>query len=279
MKTIETVIATSRVDRHGDLITVEALREAEDRLRQGYLPVLFNHDPRVPPLGRAVDAEVRQTEDGSFQLVGKTEIFEPGDDLPFDPDGRRMIVREFESDKLTLVADRSYTAAEDWESLEALSEELDAGLERFEKKALEPISVLLLAVTGAAAAFASGFLNKMGGDAWDAAKPRLTKLLGRRRDDREEFLFIFEVLLVREEGPLSVQCTLTSPTEDEMERFWSDGLEQLEQQLPPVLAAGPKVSRVVLHYQNGAVVPGFAVRSDCVPLKLGDRSPETSDDG
>lgn len=279
MKTIETVIATSKVDRHGDRITVEALRGAAQQFRQGYLPMLFNHDQRVPPLGRAVHAEVRQMQDGSSQLVATTEIFEPGDVLPFDPHGRRMIVREYDSGRVTLVADRSYTAAEDWDSLEAISQELDARLERFEKKALEPISVLLLAVAGAAAAFATGFLNKMGGEAWDAVKPRLAQLLGRRRAEKEEFLFVFEVQLVRAEGPLSIQCILTSPTKDEMQRFWSDGMAQLQEQLPALLSAGSEISRVVLHYQDGAVVPGFAVRSDCVPLQLGSRSTEPRHDG
>ena len=94
-----------------------------------------------------------------------------------------------------------------------------------------------------------------------------------------EFLFILDVQLTRDTGLLSVQCILTSPNPEDLKSFWSDGVRDLEWWLPRLKKLGPEVSRVVMHYQDQEVVPGFAVRSDCVPLKIFQDRSGKRDDG
>jgi hypothetical protein len=60
MRYVEAIFATTHVDRHGDKLTYESLLGVVEQIRQGYVPMMFNHDPRVPPIGRLVDAEVRE---------------------------------------------------------------------------------------------------------------------------------------------------------------------------------------------------------------------------
>ncbi len=114
----------------------------------------------------------------------------------------------------------------------------------------------------------SGFQSKMGGDAWEFLKQRVSQLLARRRAEKREFLFIVELQVRRESDLFSVQCILTSPSAEQLEVFWSNGLALLQRQLPALLQLGPEIRRVTLHYANGRIEPGFAVRKDCVPLAL-----------
>src|SRR5437867_3089921 len=236
MKTVESVLATTRVDRHGDRFTKSALENTAAQAKRAYIPMMFNHDPRIPPLGRTIDAEVRQLPDGEYALVAISEVFEPGDDLVKPTEGRELKLRTFEPGRLTVVHDRSYQDDDDQGILLELSQLPDIRLESEEKKALEPLSVLLLALGGAATAFATGFIGKMGADAWEYLKPRLARLVLKRRAGSHEYLFIFELQVERETGLLSIQCILSSPSAEEFEAFWSRGIQALEKQLPLILA-------------------------------------------
>jgi hypothetical protein len=48
-------------------------------IRSAYLPMWNNHDPRIPPFGRVVAAEVRQLSDGECAVEAEIEVFEEGD--------------------------------------------------------------------------------------------------------------------------------------------------------------------------------------------------------
>jgi hypothetical protein len=133
-------------------------------------------------------------------LVAESELFETSGQLPPLTADREMLVHTFPLDRITIVRDRSYRHADDVAILDDLARDLSIGIEVLEKKALEPLSVLLLAVTGASALFVGGFLNKMGGDAWDYLKPKIAQLLARRRIDQPEYLFVFEVQVHRPSG-------------------------------------------------------------------------------
>ncbi len=280
MKVIETVMLRSGVDRQRVLIPRAAVEDFARQAKERYMPVIFNHDPRVPPFGRTVDVRTRETGDGELEAIAISEIFEPGDELPLEAAEKKMALRAFKHGQLTVVADLSYRNPPDQEMLAEFEAETNAVVEHFEKKALEPLSVLTLGlVAGALTAFASGFLSKMGGDAWDFVKLKLARLLARRREEEREFLFILEVQLERDAGLLSVQCILTSPSPDDLERFWVDGMQELEHWLVRLVKLGPEVSQVVLHYQDQHVIPGFGVRSDCVPLKILRDTTGKRDDG
>lgn len=239
------------------------VRQVQGRL----LPVWFNHDPRVPPLGRTVSAEVVPLEDGQFGLLATSEIFEPGDELSTLSDQREMALQHFDAGSITVVFDRSYRSAEDAALLAEIESIPSIKVRPYEKKAVEPLSVLLVALAFGASAFVGGLLNKAGSDAWDWLKPRVALLLSRRRQTLPEFLLVFEVQLQRHSGPLSIQCILTSPSEADVDLFWSAGLLSLEDLLPSLASTGPDIRRIVLHFEAGALVPGFAVRRDCVPLQ------------
>jgi hypothetical protein len=268
MTTTRTIMATTRVDRHGDRFTREALENAADQVKSAFLPVLFNHDPRHPPLGRTLEAHLVQLDDDEWALVAESEIFDPSTPLPPVSSEREMSLHAFPENRITIISDRSYRSQEDRALIEELSSRLSAHAEVMEKKALEPLSVLLIGMSAAATAFMAGFLNKMGGDAWNCLKESAKKLLANRRADQSEYLFIFEIQVRRASALLSVQCILTNPDTGEIEEFWSKGLARLEALLPLFMNSPEEIRRVVVSYKNGEFKGLFAVRSDCVGLHI-----------
>ena len=183
--TMRDIVATTRVDRHGDRFTREALEEAVAHFESTYIPVLFNHDPRVPPLGRSVEADVEQLEldDGEWGLIVTSEMFDMSATPPPLSSEREMSVRTFALDQVTVVRDRSYRHEGDAAIFDELTANTAVSVERLEKKALEPISASVRVFFVGAAAFVTGILNKMSGDTWEYAKPRIAKLLAHRKAD------------------------------------------------------------------------------------------------
>jgi hypothetical protein len=84
MRIIRTVMATTHVDRHNERLPLEALQSLKEHVDGAYLPFIFNHDPRCPPMGRVVRSEVTSLADGEHALEGEVEVFESGDSLVFD---------------------------------------------------------------------------------------------------------------------------------------------------------------------------------------------------
>lgn len=277
MNTIRTILATTRVDRHGDRFTREALEDAAEQAKSAYMPILFNHDPRVPPLGRTLRTFVEELPDGEWALVAESEVFETTGPPPPLTSDREMLIHAYPIDRFTIVRDRSYRHSDDLTILDEIASDFSINIEVMEKKALEPLSVLLLAVSAASAAFAGGFLSKMGSDAWDYLKPRIARLLARRRIDQPEHLFVFEVQAHRPSGVLAIQCILTNPTQDDLDRFWSEGLRKLDTLLPAIISFPDEICKVVVKYSEGDLHAEFAVRKDCVALKWG--FSESRDDG
>jgi hypothetical protein len=274
MRYVEAIFATTHVDRHGDKLTHEALLGVVEQIRQGCVPMMFNHDPRVPPIGRLVDAEVRELDDGEFALVSISEVFEPGDELPPLSDSREMSIRRFSEDAVHVVYDRSYLNSDERAILDAL-EALDSiKMEEEGKKALEPVSILLIGLMAAGGAIAAGFLNKLGADAWDYLREKLKELLARKRQQPDEYLVIIEIQTQRGDQLLSVQTILSSPLPQDLDQFLDHGLPQLESLFGQLMTLDPSVRKVVLMYTDNRLSISYAIRKDSVPLQIVPRSNE-----
>ncbi len=107
MKRYEAVIANSRVDRHGESISEESLRELANSIGDAYLPVGIEHDPREPPIGRVDSAYLRELPDGEHEVVAVFELFEG--DVPAVYDSQREIrLRTITNDQVQISYDRNY---------------------------------------------------------------------------------------------------------------------------------------------------------------------------
>jgi hypothetical protein len=265
---MEGVFATSHVDRHHEKITVEALRSFAAMTNSTYIPVLIEHDPRVPPQGRVISAELRQLEDGEYAVVGISEIFEEGDVIPFKNDGREIPICEFSENRIHIMYDRSYINREDIKEIENLKNLLNAEAEEEGKKALEPISVLGLGAAFILGGISSGFLNKVGEDGYELLKNKIKNLLNRKRLNKQEYLFRLETNIEREDGILNIVTIITNPTNEDIDSLLSSGLKQLDQLTERLGPETTNIKKIVCEFRAGELREPFGIRKDAVPVKL-----------
>jgi hypothetical protein len=260
-------MATTHVDRHNERFALEALELMAEAIRSGYLPFTYNHDPRRPPMGRAVDAEITPLADGEHALEAAVELFEAGPAPELDQTGRRIPVRDVPDGSLLLSIDRTFTRPEFTDAISEIAELFDSS-PRFEgKKALEPIAVLTITVGAyAVGRFASSFFSKLGANAADALSARLKQLVARRQPEDEERLLLVEFAFDHERERAVAQVILSGPSEEEIDRFLQNGIHQLDELLPRCVGTAEGVVRYVFRYSEGRATLSFAVRRDAVPL-------------
>ncbi|MEM6641830.1 MAG: hypothetical protein AAF616_02525 [Bacteroidota bacterium] len=94
MKRQQIVLSTTHFDRHGEMMTKEALEMGAETINSGRRPRIgVEHDMTLPPLGRISNAEVIQGEDGEYYLVAYQEFFDSAEEIKLD-DGE-IVVREY----------------------------------------------------------------------------------------------------------------------------------------------------------------------------------------
>lgn len=258
-------MATTHVDRHNDRLTREALESMRDHIQSSYLPFIFNHDPRCPPLGRTIDAEVVALADGEYALEAEVELFEPGP-LPPLVDDRSIALRELPADSLLLTIDRTFSGPEFESEVRELSELFGRSPQFEAKKALDPIAVLIISAGALALGkFTSSFFSRLGENAADALSAKLKQIFSHRHNGEVRLLrleFEFE-----HEGQRSrAEVILTDPTNEEIEQFLQEGLQRLDQLLPSYLDEIDGLVRYVFAYSKGDLTLQFALRRDAVPI-------------
>ena len=189
-------------------------------------------------------------------LVSEWELFEAGDLAPPVDSNRQIQLREL-ADGVNLEVDRSYRHDSDRRVLSRL-EGQGVTITHAGKKALEPISVLTIGLS----LVAGGFLAKAGADLWDALWSGVRKLLSHRRQAVAEFLLVLELQLRTVPKPLFVCIILDSPSDRDVQEVM-DRLERMVRAVAPhLLALDQEIVRVVFHYENGRLRPGYVIRSD-----------------
>lgn len=275
MKIVEAILATSHVDRQNEQLTLSALQGMVQQVNERYIPMGLEHDPRIPPQGRLISAELQELEDGEYAIRGTFEVFEPGDVVELQEGGREIALHEYSEDSICITYDRSYRASEDQELLRHAAEASNAHLQLEGKKSLEPLSILTLAGTFVLGGIAAGFLKKIGADGWDVFKDAIGKLLRRRKESGTEYLMAFEAVIPVEGHHISVEVYLSNPSEEDLRSFFGNGLSMLDHLLGPYLRASPDLRRLVLEYEGGSMLLKFGVRKDAVPMafRTKDKSP------
>ena len=267
------IFASTHVDAHGDRLTLEALEKAAAQSERQLLPVNFNHDPRIPPLGRMVKVEVVQLPDGEHALVAHSEISESGDVItPLF--GRERPLQQVQRGTIEVVFDRSYRSELDTSTLEEIRGLPGVSTSCLEKKALEPLSVLTVAFgLWAAGSYLSGVLNQMGADTWEYLKTRIKILQKRRREEGREYLFILEAQIPRDSGLLCVKFIATSPSGGELDLLLSSGLAELDKLIANMLSIDSDVREIVFNLNaHPEHLEAFAIRYDCAWAPLPKKS-------
>jgi hypothetical protein len=263
MKTIRRIMATTRVDLHGDRFALAALESMRDHIRSAYLPFIYNHDPRCPPLGRVFAAEIVNLEDGEHALEAEVELFEQGPLPPLVGD-RSIVARELSAEGLLLTIDRTFSLPEFEEPVASIAALFGKPPQLEVKKALDPIAVFgISAGLFVVGKFAGAFFARLGTDAAAALSAKLKEVFAHREAKQTRLLrFEFEHKGQR----CRADVILSAPSDGDIDGFLADGLRQLDAVLPSCVDQIDGLVRYVFTYSAGEVKLEFAVRRDAVPV-------------
>ncbi len=262
------VVATSAVDADGDQLTEQSLRALVDQMNDGWMPVVLEHDPRNPPVGRVVAAKLVRRPDESFAVESEFELFENGDEIPLSEDRKEPDVER----NFAVMFDRSYKDRADRANVEELAKILGGRVKQEFNKSVEQISVLTVFGLWAISQLAGGFLQKLGADGFDAFKAVLKRIFSKAKGGEQLLLFKFAF---EQDGVSGVATViLTNPMPADIDAVLSDGLAQLSAFLAKDFVGELGMREITYEYRDRTLQFSFAVRRDAVPLTP-KRSPVT----
>jgi hypothetical protein len=262
--------ATTHVDLQRDKLTVGALTDMAHQVSESYLPLMVEHDIRYPPVGRADTANVVELPDGEHALEVVWEVFETGDSLEsLAGDGRRMTVRHESPNRFTVHYDRPFARPDDREFLDNLSflAPDDPKPAEYLKKSLEPLpTLMILAGTFVVGSIATGFLQKLGEDAYERLRDLVADHWRTRRGRKELLDFCF--CATYDGRPLEVHVLLTDPSAAQIQRLFDSALKGLDRELTSLPLDNVDVAKIVLTYDGHTLAVSYVLRGDCVPLPI-----------
>ncbi len=269
MREKQVVLATTHVGRDNIEFARSALESTVEQLETEVIPMWIEHDPRIPPHGRIIDAEVREREDGEHELIGRVETYEEED---LKGEGRiplldRTIpvgIDEDESGEI-IFFNRTFDGEADQRDISEISEALNAEATREEKRSFELLPVLKITGKYALGAIATGFLGKIGADVYDFFKEKVKELMNRKAEETDERLLIFNPVVEVDGRLVEIKVILTNPTDEDIEKLFDDGLQKLDQILPKHITDN-SVRCIVYKFEGQEIELRFGVRKDAAPL-------------
>ena len=266
MKKFDAIISSTRLDAHGDIMSKEALEFAAATLKKNYVPMGVEHDPRIPPIGRFVDACVEQLADGTWILKGLGEIFESGDSLPVSID-RTIVERDYTDGKAHISFDRSYENDDCLPAITEIGQHFGTTPQLEVKKAVDPLSVLAIgAGTFVLGAIASGFFGQIGADGYNLLKTKLSNLIFKQKSKSKEQILVFEFTAIHNSIKVLVQTLLINPTDSDIEEFLKHQIYDLDRLPLVAFDSAAHISRIVYFYENKQLEFKYAVRKDGFPV-------------
>lgn len=266
MQIAESIIATTHTDSQGDKLTKENLDDLIESIKNRYVPIDIEHDPRLPPIGRISSGFTRQRPDGEFEAVAILELFDDTDSIELNSDGREMIIESIEG--VSISYDWTHRFEEDQNDINEIASILKTDALYSVKKSSDPISVITISAgVFVVGGIASGFLNEIGSDGWKKVKPILGKLFSRKTRTTNDQLLRFSVCVQHNDNIIEIDIIQTNPNEAEISNFIDNGLKKLDEVLPIYCANQNDIKKLVFSVKENNLEINFAVRKDCQPLK------------
>lgn len=188
-------LATTHVDLHGDRFTKSALESMIRQLSEAEGPqwMYMEHDTTLPPIGRVLDVRLVQLEDGEYAVDGEIEIYNAdsyGALAESDVDTtlsnadvvfQRSLLPEGPPEIEICYDPLNYDTEMVEQFVEETSEVLPVKTRPLIRKALTPLSILIVLIATPISLFSKGFFTEMGKDVYGFLKKKLVHLVKLRK--------------------------------------------------------------------------------------------------
>lgn len=259
-------IANTLVNKRGEAITREALEGMVAQIKEHYLPINIEHDPRIPVQGRIADAYLQEMDCGGFEVVAELEIFDENDTSLSVKTGKTMIQRRVPKDKAIIHYDRNFENPEDEKNINNILESIKGHGARSVKNSLDPIAVLEIVALVGFGSIAKGFLSKVGGDSWEYVRDNIKSIFSRKKEGEKEKILSLSFRVVRNEIEFDVEVVATNPSMEEIDQLFSDGLRELDEIVLALYSEEVSLNKMVFEFKKEGMEIKYAVTQDCFPL-------------
>jgi hypothetical protein len=79
-------------------------------------------------------------------------------------------------------------------------------------------------------------------------------------------LFTFGLIITDNDPQLNVQVVLSNPTESELEKFFNEGIKELDQTLPQHVQEGQGFKKIIYEYKKDNIVFKYGVLKSGIPV-------------
>lgn len=266
MRKAEGTIANTLINKRGERISKEALESMVSQVKEKYIPINIEHDPRVPTQGRIADAYLREREDGEYEVVAELEIFEEGDSISSTKGTKNIVERKLPADKFILNFDRNFNNDADQENVNEISRLLNTQSQLSVKNSLDPIGVVEIAGIVAFGTIAKGFLSKIGSDALEATKKQLAKIFSRKKEGEKEKILTLSFKVIKNDVEFYVEVHTTNPDKEAIDKLFNEGLAELDDLVPMLYQEEANLHKMVFEYKKDGMEIKYAVNKSCFPL-------------
>ncbi|MFW2001946.1 hypothetical protein [Acinetobacter ursingii] len=263
-KYLESIIATTLVDKQNEKLSLEALKSLIDSLNNYNIPINVEHDPRKAPIGRVINGFIREREDSEFEAVAVLEFFD-GDWKSLEGNHKEFPV--FRANELLhLSYSYSHKNELDQNDIRFIDKLLNSQSNYEAKKSADPISIISLTGAFILGGIASGFLSKVGEEIWELLKPKIINLVSKNKKEKSQDLLIFRMIISKSGVFIEVDVILTNPCEEDIDQFLARTTIRLDMILEDILDLDSEIRKVVFEQKNDKLFLNYAVRRDCIPL-------------
>ena len=247
-------------------MSLSDLEDMVKKITEGIISVDVEHDPRKIPVGRIISAKIIELEDGEYGVEGIIEFFDLKNDELTDTGTRQLVIRDFSSSDFTVCYDKSFNNQDNIKDIEDLCLILNTTNRYCEiKKALEPISTITIAASFFLGSITSGFLEKIGIDAYQLLKKKIWDISKRKQKENSDILYIFEFTIFTNNLNRNVQLLIYNPSNIDIELAIACFLK-LDEILPIIFSKIPESKKLVFEFLDRKLKFKYGLDNKGIPI-------------
>jgi len=176
-------------------------------------------------------------------------------------------MRHVQQGSYEVICDRSFLDEEQKAYVDEIASILKVAPVEELKKAVEPVSVLTIAVGAAIGAFGRAFFSKLGEEAALALVDRIKRAFAKgakRGDDDNLLVFLFSC--EQADRKIEIQVILENPNPETIELFFKEGFSELDNVVAQNIMIEENLRRLVYSFDNSGLSVMYGVRKDAFPL-------------
>jgi hypothetical protein len=260
------IIASTHMDKDGERHTLESLRILNNTINHYYLPSNFDHNNRAP-IGRIYSAKIIELENDEFGVFAEGEVFENSDTLENIQNLNKTVQPHEEVDRIKIIPDPRFLSEDELTFLDELSLRFDNANTRQINKATDYQSVLLVSLgVFLLGNIATGFLQKLGSDAYDYLKAKLIEYY-KLKLKKETLEFSILVKDPNTGDIVELNIAINNPKEKDIELFFNTLYKRLDEILNQLEHFIPDAHTIYLNANNQKLEIDFILDKHAIPIK------------